>query len=560
MKKVVPYVHQELAHRFDKDGAHALPALAIGGDEQKQGGLSYKAPFSSEVAKVSLRSTGLYECGANLLWIDPDLVESTSFTEPSWKEVCVWANEHVPVENETSRSRILFPLPLDVRVGSWDLPHHFHSSLSLLGCHVVVYSWYLAVTDALHHKDEKLVQLLMEAARTVTVRFHLCNTNTEAIRLSLSLSERLAASEGLADTFLSFSLKILEHIYHDDDKVELPEIATGQAVTSQISLGTLQKWFAKPENAEVKFRGTNVHKGMWVAIRELHSFSAKSWKYLRAIEWRYGKSLLSNAYGKLARFGQVCGALKAADASQVVDFAFRQMLIQLEMGVTNPALYTSAVLNKNKEGKPGWLHTTCAKWSVMHHWSVVAQQAHANAPDNPILKEQAEWLTYLVDFLSDVENAVAALQHRARSAGSPDEEEDDDPYGEDEGQVKTSSKKQRPLPHEYEQKLKALSKASELVHEWFLSILAGDCEGDIRNLAEHAVSSALAGELKDGTDGGDLGAGFREWMRLMDKKAPPLKNLLRTLLRSVHQSPGTQGNRNCRPLNEHSCACKACQR
>ena len=100
VKQIAAYVVQRLPDYFKAYNTALLPAgdqkpheygalkIALKGET---GMMSYKAAWEAEAAKISLRSTGMYEASANLLWLNPfprtTKAQQIAGNPPSWSQL-----------------------------------------------------------------------------------------------------------------------------------------------------------------------------------------------------------------------------------------------------------------------------------------------------------------------------------------------------------------------------------------------------------------------------------------------------------------------------------------
>ena len=129
---------------------------------------SYKPAWSPEACHASVAASGLYEAGANVAWIDPEVTGwSLPGDEPSWAWLYTAADDLFRLVDIKGKSRILFPIPLtcfwrrDVAVLS---PGQYPDSGGLVpfSGHAFLYAWYVACLKALDAGDMPRCRALYE--------------------------------------------------------------------------------------------------------------------------------------------------------------------------------------------------------------------------------------------------------------------------------------------------------------------------------------------------------------------------------------------------------------
>ena len=191
---------------FDEKAPHQLAPLNIMMKSLEAGELcSYKAPWKRPAARAALATAGRYEAGGNIMWCDPtprgEQERLVAGDPVSWKMVEDVAAQHFSVSTEKGRwQRVVFPVVLLVGVEhkALLLPDTvpWFMELPLVGSHVFVAAWYLAMARALSagapgasRGNMLKVAALLECGLTVTYHAKECATVAHVAPLSISQSE-----------------------------------------------------------------------------------------------------------------------------------------------------------------------------------------------------------------------------------------------------------------------------------------------------------------------------------------------------------------------------------
>ena len=276
---------------FEQKSPHEFGALPIRGQADAEGS-SYKAPWCQATARMSLNSTGRYEAGGNVMWLNvvpgsdearvlagspasfeeidelvsqffvPSLIsgEATS-TQPQRGEVRPW-----------KRLIFLASLPVGVKDHAELLAHtHWYMEMPLLSGHCYVIAWYFAMAQALQTwagpattKDNRThaldrVACLLECGLTVTIHAMECKTYKDLGVMSIEISERHKSNEKLlSDSFPAFAAKCLLIIKSSLDAASSAGVPSRSA--GCVRLGVLQ-------HAHVRYNGALVNRTMWSVIQ-----------------------------------------------------------------------------------------------------------------------------------------------------------------------------------------------------------------------------------------------------------------------------------------------------
>ena len=300
MKVLVPWLHQELPTALssafgDKVGQlDSLAPLHIDSEPGVGGGHGHKEIWNPKNCEVALSTTGLYEAGANMCWIDLCLDSSTGdgtlpLEEPDWGNVTHMAKQFFSHEVDISNGPMLFPFHLEAYLtdgtvlGTEGMPR---AVLKILGGQGIVFAWYVAVARALARGDMALVKQQWYAARSCTIRLRSGMSLAKLAMASMEMSERLVGAQSLCETFIHWAdkLKFIEDEHGLASK-------TGQAAaTSLKALGVS------------RYRGAEITKTMVLAahaVRELFDDKVRGAAVL--LDKEFGRDVLSMQYSKMSR-------------------------------------------------------------------------------------------------------------------------------------------------------------------------------------------------------------------------------------------------------------------
>ena len=305
MRSLVPWVRQELPAAVRRlgetceGGVEAVPPLKIEKDKAKT--LSnYKEVWTPANCKNSVATTGMYEAGGSLLWLDPGFQGehvSMLHQEPQWpvlvqyqeqffsREACSQAEEG---EQASGLGRLVFPMTLEAYEADlardWaQMPRH----LSLLAGQPMLLAWYLAAARALQQSDDTLLLQLWQAALTCTIRVTATDSVGKLALSAVAASEKYVKFAEMTDTFFHWATKVQSIIVDFDAKTR----QSGPLATKQLS------------DMGVRYRGALVNKHHFYSVGHVHElFDDHTFDVLRAIENEFGRRVLSVDYTKLKAF------------------------------------------------------------------------------------------------------------------------------------------------------------------------------------------------------------------------------------------------------------------
>lgn len=327
--------------------------------EFKERMTSYKEPWKSDRCTTALQSTSMYEAGGNLFWVNwrrpSGQNEAIAGTQPRWSQVEEIATRFFSRESLVGgagvRQRIVFPVPLLVHAPSLDNARGstFEGSLEMLTGHIWVWGWARGLAGALTINDTTLVRALWEAALTVTLHLRVDMTPAAQAAATIADSELQKLRDRLAaDSFLAFARKCWV-------------IFGSEATTVGSKTNTLKA-------LGVTYGGAAVTKTMLTAILHLGDrFSDKAVGILQEIEYKHGREVLTLAYTKLGRLGQLVGATGLTDMTpkNVAEYFLEYVKFGLDFEIFGPKDVTAEWLDKQKDGTPGVLVTTLGRQQLV---------------------------------------------------------------------------------------------------------------------------------------------------------------------------------------------------
>ena len=285
MKLICPYVLQQLPKAMRQhfkvgvdtmSAALPLSIVAEGGPLK-----SFKEAWQPKHCVDAIKSTGLYEAGGNLCWVDPEISEDPATLPnaaegPSWE--WVWEFSQVgfqPVELQGVRDRIRFPIPVEALWqqgprNAEDYPH----GLKPLAAHAYIWAWYVAVFRCLGSTDLQRLMQLYECASTCTVCVR-TDMRPEALAVGfLMYTERVReGTKALCVNFVTFA-----------DKVSLI------AGPDKLDVVALQR-------KQLRFAGGLINPTMVKVVDALRSILTPEARDLIAeIDRNFGKDVLSGSY------------------------------------------------------------------------------------------------------------------------------------------------------------------------------------------------------------------------------------------------------------------------
>ena len=277
--------------------------------------ISYKHEWSAESAAVSLQSTGRYEGGGNVLWLNPFTTSQETAQAagppPTWESVHQMADQFrvgqdPPGQTEKGRKlakekRLLFRTPLFVHASTLDAlaKPSFPGTLELVSGHVALYGWYLAAYEALDAGGpaaDEWVWALWQAGLTVSIHAQIVTSPSDLAAISLKASNEIFLwSKACGESFPTFAVKIA--LFCRD--------VMSQPVKDRVL-------FVK----DVRYKGTAVVRNLLLgAFKYVEVIDDETHALFLAFERRFGKEVLTDKWNNMTRIIQICG--KAADTASM---------------------------------------------------------------------------------------------------------------------------------------------------------------------------------------------------------------------------------------------------
>ena len=304
MRSLVPWVRQELpaamtrlGFKVDGDVAAVSP-LKIEKKNDTSKLSNFKETWTPANCVSSIATTGLYEAGGSLFWLDPGFVGGhvpLLHQAPQWSVVAKYAQEFfgrtacgAAEEGESGLGRLLFPCVVEAyecdAERDWSkMPR----SLKLLAGQPMLFAWYLAAARALQRSDDALLTVLWQAALTCTVRVEATDSVAKLAVSAVAASEKYSRFADMADTFFHWTTKV-QGILDDVD----PSGKTSAPVVAK-----------KLADMGVRYRGALISKAHLYSVGHIRDFfDDSSLQVLRLIETEFGRNVLSTDYTKLSRF------------------------------------------------------------------------------------------------------------------------------------------------------------------------------------------------------------------------------------------------------------------
>jgi hypothetical protein len=384
MQHVVQDVHTELSHVLHEAVGNTntehvskylweVQPLQIK-ERLKSGELStFKSPWTSEQCKAAIATTGLYEAGCNILWIDALGAHAMPFdipvTLPSWATVHeVYERCFGPSASGLGgvtlggATRLCFPTTLPAFVVDEKVlqAKSLNCDLFLTGGHALVFAWYLAAWHAIKSKDFPYLLRVWECGLTVSVRVRLAHATDPRLVLldSWSFSEAVQVAQVAgSDSFVVFAAKLASFTKHEKS------LAAGGKVTQESVVNRLA-------TQGVRYRGAMLNGMMFKMANSVHAgLTAECLERVQVLEWKYGPELLSTSYNKLGRLIQTCQKAAERMPAHKPDVLVRFVLDMMDFSVErrlvkNAKFFTMDACDKQKDGSQGWFGLTVNKCKV----------------------------------------------------------------------------------------------------------------------------------------------------------------------------------------------------
>ena len=528
MREVVPFVLQRLPRALDADGiAHhsselaACPPLPItdGRNELR----NYKEVWSARNCKVSVETSGLYEAGGNLFWVDMHIPEAVGrpgqdaglsgvvTEEPALSQVIGYAEQFFsvsegscgkPSAGSDAERRLMFPDVIGTVVAAVSqlnpidvTPHKL--KLSLIAGHALLYAWYWAMGIALRDDGPPAVKALWVCALTCTIRVTVCDDSQEINIATIKISEKYNGfQKGMSDTFVLWARKVATIV---DTKLGAQRQAD-QLVRKGTTSG-----------------GEKVSKQMMLSAAAITgSLDEANYADLKLLEREFGRDLVSG-YVKLPKFVQAVKAACPQDFNHFFSFGIRVLWLTLRRRLV-PGLewFTQERLDtKGNHGEKtaGWVAMTMCKGIAVRHLLglMTAMDSEAGHTMHSTLSVIfSDPFKFYALFKLGADAACPA-------AAAPSGEEEAQGNEEGKGASEADS-------HHREVVLQGLGeqlgRAGQFAAELLYDMHIGEYDAVLKTLAEGKAPPAVELHKVEGESLGGLGTKLREFMRLASPVVP----------------------------------------
>ena len=251
--------------------------------------------------------------------------------------------------------RLIFPVTVPAHVDTVasvvTQGGHFNATLYVITSQVHVLSWYLSTYESILAADALLVAALFQMALTTTVQVRVGLSQTQKALWSIQCAEPARLTGTIAnDSFPSFAKKCLASL----------ETQVGD-VKAALMLS----------NAGVTYCGSKCNKSMANAISFFRStINEDGSRMIRRIDQEFGRTVLSIGYNKLARVVQTCTEASRAlniQASSLVVFVLGALRFALRMEIHKPDDITVTMLDKTRDGAPGFVNVVIGRLAIVEH-------------------------------------------------------------------------------------------------------------------------------------------------------------------------------------------------
>ena len=380
MKGLVPHVKHRLSVWLHKNKniqlqqpLHTLQTPQI--ETAASGATAYKERWNMENCEKSLQRNELYEAAMTAHqfdlhtnnWNGRELgAEQVTWTQLNactgfWTQAALTAS----AEKDKTR-RLIFPgmLPTCIKT-LWEVSElmkkgQFFKQLPACGGHAILWSWFIAMGEALSREDEALILALHEAGLNVTVRMRL-NPSQEQVALDqLSFVDALRMGHVAAGA---------------TSNLEFAVLVCGLTNTLETDTGPMIE--KKVTSLGIQFRGKPVTKGMCYTISAVAGFHKKE-HCLKAV--RFLERANSNALANPDKIQRIMACIKkhanVNEADHVLVFLMEVMGVTFLCGDATDETYAIDKLVGAKRGESGFVQYTLAKFRFVG-WFLNAQMNHA---------------------------------------------------------------------------------------------------------------------------------------------------------------------------------------
>ena len=464
--------------------------------------LSYKAPWSTELAAMSLRTTDKYEAGGNIFWINPFPAsgddEAVAGDLNSWAFVNSMADvfrdsggASTPSKGTVAKEkRLTFTVVFSVwapNLDFYDGRATFPGTMKLVAGHVAIWGWYVAAYEALEAGQTELLALLWQAALTATIQANVVKERSSLAAISIGLSNIFFVNAMvLADSFPAFARKLMLAL----------SVGSGDTVAKRLE---------KCKAIGLRYNGTQVHRNLLLAaIKYVEVVDQDTHAELMKLERQFGKDVLTSKWNNLSRLLQLCGkeievACKMwndAKPSHLISLVLQYLSWALQHQAISPSTVTVEWLDKTRDGTPGAVFQVLAKNQMVKH----CERLVGELPPGTRTKTNLE--SVIAKFQGHASYNIAFSTASTRGDDGPDGGEGSTP---EEG---GATECEDPFDVFRRTLCKTGAAMLDFLFDWF----AGDLDKDISELLKKHSGSAI-GLLPWEDLAGDAGTAWRDLSR-----------------------------------------------
>ena len=421
MRGIIRYVQHYLFARlashpqFKRTAAlHEQPPLTIqAATDALRELISYKHPWTPEEAAQSLASTGRYEAGGNITWLNPFPTSTEAANSagpaPTWESVHLMADQFRVSQDpastqETGRvakeKRLLFRAPVQVHASTLEAltKTSFPGTLDLVSGHVIMYGWYVAMFEALDASGsgaEEWMLALWQAGLTISIHAQVVTDPAELAALSLKASNDVFTWEkACGDSFPSFALKIAQFC----------EPVKGQPIKERMQ-----------HIKDVRFKGTLVARTCLLgALKYVAEVDGDTHDLVVRFERRFGKGVFTDKWNNVTQVLQACSGhveqagtmwSESTSSSSLFALVVHYLWWALKHEEVTPAQVTKEWLLKKDDGTPGTVNLVLCK-------ALLVSQIAANVAELPESSTLRQELASVLEKFQNYTCFDAAFQQR----------------------------------------------------------------------------------------------------------------------------------------------------
>ena len=378
MQKLVPHVNHGLSVWLYKNKNLQVPLYTLQTPQIEtaaSGATAYKEAWNMGNCEKSLEGNELYEAAMTVHQFCPNTHtwngQELGSELVTWPQVdaCTgyWTKAALTASAEKEKMRrLLFPgmMPTCIKT-VWEVTElikksQFFKKLPACGGHAILWSWYIAMDEALRGGDEAIILALHEAGLNVTVRMRLNPSKDQVALDQLAFVDALRMGHLAAGATSSFEFAVLVCAL-----TKTLETDTGPVVEKKINAIGIQ------------FGGKPVTRGMRYTIAAVASICNKA-HCLKAV--RFLERANPNALANPDKIQRIIACLKKhANVNEVDDmlvFLMEVMGVSFLCGDAADDTYSIEKLVGARKGESALVHLWLAKFRFVA-WFLTAQMHHA---------------------------------------------------------------------------------------------------------------------------------------------------------------------------------------